>query len=107
MPREDRKIIFEKAEVYKALFALCDKKQMPKPSPGLITKIVEDEKDPSKIYIFTENPQIETKNKEEYSKDFLAAALMLFCTGLGIPLPKKAKKSVLIKDGEAILRVTM
>lgn len=107
MPREDRRILFENEEVYKALYALCAQKQIKKPPPGLLTRIYEDEKDSNKIYVHLENPQ-ETHDpmrKVEYSRDFLAAALMLFCRGLGIPLPKKAQKSVVIKDNEVVLRV--
>ena len=105
MPSEDRRIKFESEEVYKAIYALCTQKQVKKPPPGLVVAVREDEKDTNKIYIDLENPQEHTKARVEYSRDFLAAALMLFCRGLGIPLPKKAQKSVEITDGQVILRV--
>jgi len=106
MPREDRRILFSQDEVYKAIFALCTQKQMPKPPPGIIEKVYQDEADDSKIYMEIKNPQDSERDRTlEFSRDFVAAALMLFCRGCGIPLPKSAKKSVLVQDNNIILRV--
>ena len=107
MPKEDRLIIFSNEEVYKALFALSAQKQLKKPPAGVITKVEEDAEDKNKITVHLHNPQ-ETENadrKMDYTRDFLAAALMLFCRGLGIPLPKNARKSVMIRKEEVMLRV--
>ena len=107
MPREDRRVIFDNEEVYKAVFALCTQKQMKRPMPGHIVKITIDEGEASGVVIDIENP-LDTERKsarEEYSRDFIAAALMLFCRGSGIPLPKSARKSVMIADGSMVLRV--
>ncbi len=106
MPVEDRRIIFDNTEVYKALYALCTQKQMKTPPPGVIIHIKESEADSSLVVVKISNPQ-DSNNPEvtvEYSHDFFAAALMLFCRGLGIPLPKSAKKSVVITDGTVMLR---
>lgn len=105
MPREDRRILFENDEVYKALYSLCTQKERKKPPAGEVRSVEQDEKDPSIIHVRFENPLDKTSLKEEYSRDFLAAALMVYCRGLGIPLPKKARKSVLLQDGTVILRV--
>lgn len=106
MPREDRRISFENEEVYKAVFALCTQKQMKKPMPGHIVKIAEGAGETGAIFIEIENPHDHNKGtKEEYTRDFIAAALMLYCRGCGIPLPKTAKKSVLLIEGVLILRV--
>jgi hypothetical protein len=105
MPKEDRRILFDYEEVYKALYALCTQKQVPKPPPGVIVAIREDAEDATKLHVDLENPQDKSKAKREYTRDFLAAALMIFCRGLGIPLPKNAQKSVVIQDGQVVLRV--
>jgi len=105
MPKEDRHIIFTADEVYKAIYALAVQKQLPKPPVGAVKKIEEKDGDPAQIIIHLENPAEETQDTREYTRDFLAAALMVFCRGAGIPLPKNARKSVMIKDGQAILRV--
>lgn len=107
MPREDRRIIFESEEIYKALFAFCAQKQIKKPPPGQVIKITNDEGNENNFIVTFGNPlDPSIPNKDyDYSRDFLAAALMLYCRGLGIPLPKSASKSVLVRDGQAILRV--
>lgn len=107
MPKEDRRIIFDNEEIYKALYALCAQKQIKKPPAGRITALKVDGKDDSKLLVTIENNQADYDpvKEVEYTRDFLAAALMLFCRGLGIPLPKNATKSVLIKDDQVMLRV--
>jgi hypothetical protein len=103
MPREDRRIIFDNDEAYKALYALCFQKQIKPPPPGRIAKIREISGD--QVLVLVMNPQDGSASELEYGRDFLAAALMLFCRGAGIPLPKSAKKSVVITEGQVMLRV--
>lgn len=105
MPKEDRRILFSNEEVYKAIYALCMQKDIPKPPPGAVKSVTENEEDQSRIIVQLENPATHKNEAIEYSRDFIAAALMLFCRGSGIPLPKGARKSVLITGGEVILRV--
>lgn len=105
MPKEDRRIIFSYDEVYKAIYALAVQKQMPKPPPGAVTSVAEKKDDTDLIIVKLENPAEQTNKRVEYSRDFLAAALMIFCRGAGIPLPKSARKSVMIGEGEVVLRV--
>jgi hypothetical protein len=80
-------------------------KNIRKPPHGEINNVHQSEDDPSRIFLDMKCGETGEKRKEEYSRDFLAAALMLYCRGLGIPLPKTASKSVLIRDGEVALRV--
>ena len=105
MPVEDRRILFSNEELYKALYAFCFQKQVRQPPPGVITKVSEDAQDKSKVLFILENPQDQTGTTLEYSHDFLAAALMLYCRSCGIPLPKSGRKSVLIQGAEVMLRV--
>lgn len=105
MPREDRRIIFEYEELYKAIYSLCSQKGHSKPPVGAVTMITENENDSSRIYILIENKNEQKSTKQEYSRDFIAAALMVYCRGCGIPLPKKARKSVVLKGEGIILRV--
>ena len=105
MPREDRRISFDNEEVYKAVYALCAQKQIKKPVPGQIVKISEAFGDTGGIFLDIQNPLKNTGEQSEYARDFIAAALMLFCRGCGIPLPRNAKKSVMIVDGALTLRV--
>ncbi len=105
MPTEDRRILFNNEEVYKALYAMCFQKQMKAPPPGQVVNVAEDEENKGQIKVRIENPLDKTSADLEYTHDFMAAALMLFCRGCGIPLPKHAKKSVMISEGQITLRV--
>jgi hypothetical protein len=105
MPREDRRIMFDNEEVYKALYSMTFQKQMKQPPPGNIVKITEDEQNKGQILVVINNPLEQKETNLEYTQDFMAAALMLFCKGCGIPLPKSAKKSVVINEGQITLRV--
>jgi hypothetical protein len=107
MPKEDRRIIFTFDEAYKAIYSLASQKQMKKPPAGSVVKINKDEQDDNVIYMHLENQQEkwDSTRKVEYSRDFIAAALMLYCKGCGIPLPKSAKKSVVLGNTNIILRV--
>ena len=107
MPTEDRRIIFDNNEVYKALYALRHQKQLKKPPAGRIDAVSFDPKDTSQVIVNLINPQEKTKRKLDYSRYFLAAALMLFCRGCSIPLPKGAQKSVMIEDEVVILQIKM
>lgn len=107
MPKEDRRIIFTFEEAYKAIYSLSAQKQIKKPPVGEVTKIEKDESDDNVIYMHLDNEQEQwdREKKVEYSRDFIAAALMLYCRGCGIPLPKSAKKSVVLGSTNIILRV--
>ncbi len=106
MPREDRRITFDDDEVYKAIYALSMQKQLKKPPPGTVGRVYHDEKDATKMMVDFVNAHDESMNATmEFTTDFIAAALMLFCRSCGIPLPKSARKSVMLQDNTVILRV--
>lgn len=107
MPKEDRRIIFSFDEAYKAIYSLSIQKNIKAPPSGEVIKISKDEGDDNVIYMHLDNPQEkwDEPKKVEYSRDFVAAALMLYCRGCGIPLPKSAKKSVVLGSANIILRV--
>jgi hypothetical protein len=107
MPKEDRRIIFDLAEVYKAIYSLRQQKQMGGLPPGHIKSLTEKGEDQSAFLIAIENPQDNTKDHIEVSKDFMAAALMLFCRGHGIPLPRGGHKSVTLGGGDVTLRIVV
>ena len=107
MPREDRRIIFSFDEVYKSIYTLSVAKQLPKLPPGAITKVEEIGDDKNSIAVTLKNHVDESEGVKEFSRDFFAAALMVFCRGEGIPLPRSAQKSVMIHKGQVILRATI
>lgn len=105
MPKEDRRIIFSNDEVYKALYTLRDQKNLRRLPVGQIVTVANDQTEPTTIVFMVEDRIEQTVTKIDHNEDFVAAALMVFCRGCGIPLPKSAKKSVMIQDGIVILRV--
>lgn len=106
MPSEDRRIMFTFDEAYKAIYGLCIQKNIKKPPAGAITKIEKDADDDTLLYIFLVNEtEWEGARKIEYTRDFMAASLMLFCRGCGIPIPRMARKSVVLGQKNIILRV--
>ena len=107
MPKEDRRIIFTHDEVYNALYTMHDQKKLYKLPVGKIITAGIDPEDKSKMFFVLENQLEQTHAKVEHDLGFVAAALMLFCRGAGIPLPKGAKKSVMLQEGTIILRVQM
>jgi len=104
---EDRRIIFSYEEAYKAIYSLCTQKEMKKPPPGAITSITAAPEDDNKLKVRIDNMQDNSGRDIEYSRDFLAAALMLFCRSQSVPIPKKANKSVELKTDGVILRMTI
>ena len=108
MPREDRRVIFDMSETYQALYKLSSQKENAvKLIAGVITMVEESEDDPNKINFFLKNPQTGDKRVVIYTRDFLAAALMMYCRGAGIPLPRKAAKSVILEKDTIILRAVV
>jgi hypothetical protein len=105
MPREDRQIIFSFEETYKALYALCVQKEIKRPPPGAIMDIKPLPDDDSQLKFKIDNMQDSSQHMAEYGRDFLAAALMLYCRSLGIPISKRARKSVELKSEEVVLRL--
>ena len=107
MPHENRQIIFDFSEVYKAIFALCVQKKLPPPVAGRITAIHVKGDDGQGVIISFANDLEATSATREFSRDFLAAALMLYCRSCRIPIPKKALKSVEIGADAVTLHITL
>jgi hypothetical protein len=107
MPREDRRISFDYAETYKAIFTLCMHNELPRPFAGSITALNFKAEDDGCVVVRFANGLQETSVTSEYSRDFLAAALMLYCRICNIPIPKKAMKSVEPGDDSVTLHITL
>lgn len=106
MTVEDRRIFFDNFEVYSSLCAMCANKHMKKPPPGVIKNVYADKKDSQIIHIVLDSTEEHMEKEIEHTRDFLAAALILFCHKSKIPLPKNSKKSVIIDNAQVILRIT-
>lgn len=107
MPREDRRIYFDHDETFKAVYQLCGQKGLPKPPAGYIIRVEPNIENPMDLDVILENHRSSALETIHYSKDFVVAALMIYCRGAGIPLPKGANKSLELSKDKIILRVQM
>jgi len=94
MPRENRHIIFDFKEVYQALYALHLKRTDKRIAAGNITKIEESPEDEERLFFYVSGVNESDRKCLEFSRDFLAAALLLFCRGHGVPISKGARKQI-------------
>jgi hypothetical protein len=107
MPREDRRIFFDYDETFKAIYSLCAQKGLPKPPGGAIIRIDEHIESPLELDFHFENPRVGGLEGTKYTKDFVVAALMIMCRGMGIPLPKGANKALELMKDKLVLRVQL
>jgi hypothetical protein len=107
MPREYRRILFDYTETYKAIFTLCMQNELPRPFAGSITAVNFKADDDRCVVVRFANGLQGTSATSEYSRDFLAAALMLYCRTCNIPIPKRATKSVELGDERVTLHITL
>ncbi len=107
MPREDRRIFFDFDETYKAVYQLCAQKGLPKPPAGIIIRVEQNIENQLELDFYLENQKTTEIEVVRYTKDFVVAALMIMCRGIGIPLPKGANKNLELSKDKVILRVQM
>lgn len=107
MAREERRIIFDYAEAYKAIYTLCLQKELRVPPAGNITAMALKDDDPTTATVKITNAQNGADSRCEYSCDFLIAALMAHCRACHIPLPKRGLKTVEVAADSVVLRVSI
>jgi hypothetical protein len=107
MPREDRRIFFDYDETFKAIHSLCVQKGVPRPPAGIIVRIDPNIENPLEMDVLVESQRTHNLETIKYSRDFIVASLMIFCRGVGIPLPKAANKVLELMPDKVILRVQM
>lgn len=105
MACEERRIIFDYAEAYKAIYTLCAQKTLRLPPAGNITAMAFKDNDPSTVAVKITNALNGADSRCEYSCDFLAAALMVYCRACDIPLPKRGLKTVDVAGESIALRI--
>ena len=104
MPREDRRIFFEYDEAYRAVYSLCGQKGVEKPPAGYLQKVEPNHDSPLELDLFIESHKTGSIENVTYTKDFVVAALIIMCRGIGIPLPKAANKSLELDKEKVVLR---
>ena len=108
MPREQRLIILDYTETYRAILALSVQDGRPRPRGGSISGVALKAGDDKSMTITFTNKMSGRSAKCEYSRDFLAEALISYCKKCRIPLPRKrSRKSIEPWSEGLMLRITM
>ncbi len=107
MPREDRRIYFDHDETYKAIYQLCGQKGLPRPPAGYIVAVEANMESPLELDFVLETQRSSSNEAVRYTRDFVVAALMIYCRTIGIPLPKGANKTLELAKDTLTLRVQM
>lgn len=108
MPTEDRFIVFNYEEVYMALRirAITQKLELPADS-ALIDVSFPDNPTVDDIVSVTLKKDDGSTEKIDFSRDFFAMALVFFCQGNNIPIPRAGSKEIIRKDNTLILHIQM
>ena len=106
MPAEDRYIVFDYNEIYKAVRIRNILEDQEPPPDGTISDIVFNDSKTKAATVTIEFSTIEGQNKSlEYSREFFALALVFYCQGHNIPIPRAGKKEISCKDDTIIMRI--
>lgn len=109
MPREDRRIFFDFAELYAALYTMKQKlqgteKRMP---PGAITALLRPDGDEHSVAVLVQDSDHGTREELIVSETFLTAALVLYCRHEGIPVAKRSRKQIELTPEAVVLRARL
>jgi hypothetical protein len=105
MPSEDRSIIFSFKEIYKALCIRCINAGIDMPPGHHVKSVHFDDNDHQKVTIVFENKDQTLSDTVEYTREFFAFALVFYCQGNGIPIPRAGTKSIIAQDQKIILHI--
>lgn len=104
MPTEDRYIVFNYEEVYKALrmrTIVEDAEMLPS---GKVTKIQLPNEPGEKIHAMIKTDEGIDKTLE-FTQEFFALSLVFFCQGSNIPIPRAGRKSLVAKDDKIVMHI--
>ena len=110
MPIEERFVTFALDEVYKAVSIKCMQEDMPVPPEGTLKAIeLTDDQGGSEdiIYLSIEPQNGGALEKVKFHRKFFAMALVFYCQGSGIPLPKRGTKTLAIMEDKIIMKISL
>ena len=108
MPIEERFITFNLDEIYKSVSIRCVQENRDTLPNGKLIAI--KVKEPSEEGDGDICLHVKTKDNEvklHYERDFFALALVFYCQGCGIPLPKRGKKILKITSDCIIMKIDL
>lgn len=101
MASESRIVTFANAEVIQALLEFCEQGNRPLPEGGV------------RQLSFSNDPQVrvalepERGNPIGFHEHEIAAALILYCRKIGIPIPRRATKSLQVGQDTVALHLSI
>lgn len=105
MPSEERSITFNLDEVHKALLVtLAQQGEEELPTGRLVSMNLEG--DDKTIGVHLEDKQGEMKEMH-FDRLLFAKALVIFCQGCGIPLPRDSKKTLHVLEDRITLHMEL
>lgn len=106
MPTENRFIVFNYEEVYKALRIRKITENEELPPNGKITKLdFHDQGGPQDNIEIVINSEDGKPQNLEFTREFFALALVFFCQGSNIPIPRAGTKSLVHKDQTIVMHI--
>ena len=108
MPSEERFITFSLDEIYDAIRIKCLADKLDRPVRGELTSIEMHEDNTDEQHLIFLNVKREDNGEEEqlnFERKFFAEALVFFCQGYGIPLPRRGQKLLQIASDKITMKV--
>jgi hypothetical protein len=109
MPSEIRKLIFSSEEVCEVIVGYCLRKGRTLPNSRIDSILVQPDSNDFLIAKF-EPEDLKHKGREEavsFTKEQVAAALIMYCRARKIPLPRSAEKSLEGEGGGVSLKISI
>lgn len=104
MPTEDRYIVFNYEEVYKALRMRAIVEDMELPPSGQVNAVQLTTAESDKITLGLTTDDGQTKELQ-FTQEFFALSLVFFCQGSNIPIPRAGRKSLMTRDNKIIMHI--
>jgi len=107
MPTEERFVTFSLDEVHKALSIFLIQKELPALSSANLESFdLKENGGGDNIYLKLEDASGETSDID-FERKFFAEALVFYCQGSGIPLPKSGTKILHIMEDKIMMKITL
>lgn len=110
MPTEERFITFSLEEIYKAIKIKALEESLEVPPDGELKSVDMEEGnggDDAQIFLTIVRKADDQEERLKYVRKFFALALVFYCQGKGIPLPRSGAKTLAILDDKVVMKIVM
>lgn len=109
MPVEERFITFSLEEIHNAVRVKCVDEKLDRPARGELVSIEineENEANQNDIFFKIKREDNGTEEEFKFERAFFGQALVFYCQGHGIPLPRRGQKILKIAPNQVTMKVT-